>query len=124
MGHWTSEELVVALATLAVNQDLRRRAFDGCREWLSEDAGAGPSGLGGWSAEEIEAHFGYCSLVFDHGLLGYPFVDTRLDLYVQDGSGMYIRGLRPVGYYRLITRLDGTPDDDYFVIESSKPARN
>jgi hypothetical protein len=112
-----AEQLVAAVAALAATHDLRRRAFDGCRGWMRQSAGD----VRGWSPDEIELHFHACSLVFEHGLLSYPFLDTRLGLYVRDDSGVYLDDLRPVGHYRLITRLDGSADDDYFVIDTAKP---
>ena len=67
--------------------------------------------------------FERCALAFDHGVLSYPFVETRLGLYVSDPFGVYFRGgLRPVGHYRLITLLDGTADDDYFVLDEQRQA--
>lgn len=116
------DDLVATLKAQAVAQNLRERAFDGCRQWIRDGTEEGTDGLGGWSAEEIEVHFDSCSVVFDHAILSYPYVDTRLGLYVRDGTGFYSRDLRPIGYYRLITFLDGRVDDDYFVIEMNKPA--
>jgi hypothetical protein len=113
------EKLVADLKALAAAQNLRDRALEVYREHLREGAG---DGLGGWSAEEIEVHFHHCSLAFDHGVLSYPFVDTRLGLYVRDDTGLFFDGLRPIRYFRLITHLDGTVDDTYFVIETNKPA--
>ncbi len=118
MNHASAAEMVTALASLAATQNLRGRAFEGCSKWLNDAAGGG---LGGWAVGEIVPHFKSCSLVFDHGLLAYPFVETRLELCVREASGIFLRDLRPIGYYRLITLLDGTPDDDYFVIVVPKP---
>ena len=120
MGQDLSEGIVSALLTLAESQKLRHRAEETCREWLRSASEEGD--LGGWSLEEIELHFERCALVFDHGILSYPFVETRLGLYVADSTGVCFRGLRPVGHYRLITLLDGTDDDDYFVLDTVKNA--
>lgn len=122
MNQGAAEELVAALAALASQQNLRSQAVEGCDKWLRAGAEEGADGLGGWAAEEIVPRFASCSLVFEHGILDYPFIETRLELYVQDDSGVCFRDLRPIGYYRLITLLDGTADDDYFVIETSKSA--
>ena len=121
MSHISADKLVTAAADLASTQNLRDQAFEGCGMWLRDGAESGSDGLNGWAIEEIEPHFASCSLVFDHGLLDYPFVDTRLTLHVRDASGSYHRDLRTIGYYRLITLLDGTADDDYFVIDVPKP---
>jgi hypothetical protein len=117
MAHASVDELIPALAALASTQNLRGRAYEGCGEWLRDGSG---DDLGGWSAEEIEPHFRSCSLVFDHGFLDYPFVSTLLELCIPDTSGVCFRNLRVIGSYRLITRLDGTVDDDYFVIDVPK----
>jgi hypothetical protein len=111
----TSEGVVAALRNLAQAQGLRRRAEETCREWLRTAAEEGD--LGELALEKIELHFERCALVFDHGILSYPFVETRLGLYVPDPNGVYFRGLRPIGHYRLITGLDGVVDDDYFVLD-------
>ncbi|AWM35966.1 hypothetical protein C1280_02365 [Gemmata obscuriglobus] len=66
--------------------------------------------------------FERCALVFEHGILNYPFVETRLGLYVPDPSAVYFQGRRSIGHYRLITLLDGTTDDDYFILDDPKPA--
>lgn len=113
--------MVAELAALAASQNLRSRAFDGCLKWLRDEASASPDGLSGWVGGEIEPHFRSCSLVFDHGSLSHPFLDTRLDLCIRDASGASPGGLRLVGHYRLITRLDGVAEDDYFVIDVPKP---
>ncbi len=113
--------MVAALLALAASQDLRARAEAGCREWFRYALADGDD-LRGWSVEEIELHFHKTALTFDHGILDYPFIDTRLGLYVRDLSGVHFRGLRPIGYYRLITLLDGTDDDDYFVLDTDKSA--
>lgn len=111
---------VAAMLELANAQDLRQRAEASCRQWLRLSANGGD--LGGLSLADIQMVFERCALVFDHGILSYPFVETRLGLYVADPTGMYFRGLRPVGHYRLITLLDGTADDDYFVLDEQKQA--
>ncbi len=78
---------------------------------------------GGQSIADSGVVFERCALVFDHGVLGYPFVETRLGFYVADPSGLYFRGLRPVGHYQLITLLDGTDDDNYFVLDAPRHAK-
>jgi hypothetical protein len=68
--------MVAALPALAASQDLRARAEAGCREWFRSTLADG-NDLRGWSVEEIELHFDKTSLTFDHGILDYPFIDTR-----------------------------------------------
>ena len=121
MNHVSASDLVAAASALAAVQNLRGRAFEGYEVCVRACAEEGPDGLiSGWAIEEVEPHFVSCSLVFEHGLRIYPFVDTRLELCARDKSGFYFRDLRPIGYYRPITLLDGTDDDD-FVIDVPKP---
>jgi hypothetical protein len=100
--------------------DLRNTALAGCRESLQncavEEQALGLPVLSGWAIEEIELHFDRCLAVFSSALLNYPFLDTQIGLYVKDESG----ALRPIGRYRLITRLDGDIIDDYLVIDVEK----
>ena len=119
-GQHLSGGIVSELLALAESQNLRRRADEMCKVWLRSANEEGE--LCGWSIEEIELHFERCSLVFEHGILSYPFVETRLGLYVADTTGVFFRGLRPIGHYRLITLLDGTDNDDYFVLDTFKHA--
>ena len=112
------DELVAALTSLASTQKLRERAIEGFEEWLRSSQHDGEHCIDGWSIKEIEPYFVSCSLVFAHERLDYPFVDTKLQLCVRDQSGSH---RQPIGNYRLITLLDGTADDDYFVIDFPKP---
>ena len=114
----TPGDAVAAMLGLADAHNLRRRAEESCREWLRSSAEEGD--LGELSLSDIQVVFERCALVFDHGVLVYPFVETRLGLYVPDPSGVCFRGLRPIGHYRLITLLDGTADDDYFVLDEPR----
>lgn len=115
-----TEDLLATLLTLAVEQNLRDRAFENCAQWI-RDGAAESDGLRGWTAEEIEPRFASCSLVFDHAIQKHPFLDTQLELSVHDDTGVHFRGRKVIGYYRLITSLDGTAVDDYFVIDIEKP---
>ena len=111
-------DAVAAMLALADTHDLRRQAEASCRQCLRSSAEEGE--LGGLSLADVQVLFERCALVFDHGVLSYPFVETRLGLYVPDPTGVYFRGLRPIGHYRLITLLDGTAVDDYFVLDEQR----
>lgn len=76
----------------------------------------------GLASADVQAVFERCALVFTHGILSHPFVETRFGLYVADSEAVWFRGLRPVGHYRLITRLDGTVEDDYLVLDPPQQA--
>jgi hypothetical protein len=106
---------VAAMLALAGRYDLRQRSEESCRESLQSVAEDGE--LGSLRPADIQVVFERCALVFDHAIVGHPFIETRYGLYVPDSAGVYSRGLRPIGHYRLITRLEGTDEDDYLVLE-------
>ena len=63
-------------------------------------------------------------LVFKNGensTVPHVYVSTQIGLYVQDK--VYFRGLRPVGYYQLITGIDGEVKDDYLIFQDQYQAR-
>jgi hypothetical protein len=109
---------VAAMRRLADAQELRAQAEAACRECIRTASEEGD--LGGLSPADIQVVFRRCVLAFDHGILSYPFIETAFDLCVADPTGGYFGGLRPVGSYRLLTRLDGTVDDDYFVLNEPR----
>jgi hypothetical protein len=112
------DELVAALQVLANTRELRRQAEEGCRECLRSCAE--DNDLEGWSLDEIELHFRSCALVFDHQRMGCPYFETRIELAVQDPNVLVINDLPRIGYYLQITRLDGTYEDEYFVLDTAK----
>ena len=107
LQNWSSESCLIELA------------FEGCRKSMivcaKEDEALGLKPLHGWDMESIQLHFDKQSLVFNHGILSYPHLDTQIGLYVE--NPFYHKDLKPIGHYRLITTLDGKIDDDYFVLE-------
>jgi hypothetical protein len=111
-------DVVAAMLALARDQDLPRRAEETCWVWLRSAFEEGS--LAGLSPADVRVEFERSALIFDHGLLNYPFVETGLGLDVTDSTGAYFRDMRPIGQYRLITLLDGTVDDDYFVLDGVK----
>lgn len=113
-------EAVAVMLALADAHDLRRRAEASCRECLRSADAEGD--LAGLAPADLQVVFERAALVFDHGILSHPFVETRLGLYVADPDAGWSRELRPVGHYRLITRLDGTDEDDYLVLDPQRQA--
>lgn len=115
------EEAVAVLAALVAEQALTTRAMEVCRAALrnlaEEEAELGLRPLRGWPVAEIELRFDSCAVVVRHGLLPYPFLDTRIGLYVADGAGVHFQGRKKIGTYRRITLLDGTAEDDYLAID-------
>jgi len=89
---------------------LTERAGDGCALFLRNEEAE--SGLpGGLTAGEVEVSFRSHALYFESSLLGYPYITTRLDLMA---SG------EQVGFYKLITDLDGQVVEDYLVFEGGE----
>jgi hypothetical protein len=97
-------DMIERLRLLAAERDLVGHAMDGCVKWLHNDADEIAI-----TPEELEMHFHSHALTFHNANLSYPYIDTRLTLSVKN---------REIGYYRLITFLDGSVDDDYFVLDS------
>lgn len=121
----SKSDIVAELLVAAASQRLRERAEEGCCDALArcaiEDADVGEVPLAGFDRVEILVEFGRHALVFKHGTLSYPFVETRIGLFVAaKAPGFYFRDLVPIGCYRLITHLDGEVDDDYLEFTETK----
>jgi hypothetical protein len=100
-------DAVNRLAEHARSYKLAERAGDGCALFLRNEEAE--SGLpGGLKAAEVEVSFRSHALYFDSSLLGHPYITTRLDLIARGEQ---------VGFYKLITDLDGQVVDDYLVFE-------
>ncbi len=100
------QELVDLLMAHARTHNLKERAAQGIVKWLeSPDTVDMAEGI---ARESIVGRFSSHGLCFEQQHVAAPFVDTRFDL---------CSGEKVVGYYRLITRLDGESEDDYFVID-------
>ncbi len=99
------KEAVATLIAHAGEQRLVERAQAGFQAWAKEGTGNLPRG---WTHDELRAQLDSINLCFQPGLVGYPYIDTKLDILREDVS---------VGHYRLITKLDGSAVDDYFVLQ-------
>ena len=102
---------IKTLTDLTENQRLVHHARIGCEKHLKNEGF-----LKEWKSDKLRIEFWCHSLVFKHGLLSYPFIETKLRIFHKDSE----IGDCEVGYYRLITTLDGKIDDDYFVIYESE----
>jgi hypothetical protein len=102
-------DTVNRLAEHARSYKLAERAADGCALFVRNEEAE--SGLpGGLKAAEVEVSFRSHALYFDSSLLGYPYITTRLDLMARGEQ---------VGFFKLITDLDGQVVDDYLVFEGA-----
>lgn len=99
--HWL--DLLDRLRDHAKTHDLLLRAQEGVQKWLRDESNLPLN----WKPDEIRTEFRSHSLSFQHGLLSYPFIDTTLRLFHKDEE---------IGYYSLITTMNGKDDDDYFVL--------
>jgi len=109
-------QVVDQLQRICDEQQLITRAHAGFRAWIAEASEEDPSDLPPeWSYSEMTADFPSVALCFQPALVSYPYFDTQLRI---------LRHGTEVGYYRLITTLDGEDDDDYFVINAQAHASN
>lgn len=106
---WAEQYHIVAMAHTACQQALHNS--------MREDEELGLVPLCGWHYQDIHLQFDSQALVFSSSRLSYPYIDTRIGLYVRTDRRYYHEGKCPIGYYRLITLLDGTIEDDYLVVE-------
>ncbi|NEO87518.1 MAG: hypothetical protein F6J87_25140 [Spirulina sp. SIO3F2] len=118
------EQVITALKGLANQQSLKETALKFCQEGLRQcildDVEMGEPPLNGWSLDEIKLRCDHISLVFEHDILDYPYIETKINLYVDDPTDFYFKALKPIGHYRLITLLNGEIDDTYLVIDVDK----
>ena len=95
--------LAAQLADHVERHDLLARAIAGCRGWFANGPAEMPYRLA-----DIRLDFDLHRFCFSNAQLPYPYIDTRLRLFVAE---------REVGNYRLITLPDGRVADDYLVFE-------
>ena len=99
------QEMITLLVQFSDRNELIKCAEQGYLAWLTNEAQSIP-----YSSDEIRAEFRRHSFTFA-GASPYPFLSTVLDLLFDDV---------PIGYYELITGLDGTELDDFFVLRSDE----
>jgi hypothetical protein len=105
------EELVEQLHRASDEHQLIARAHAGFQAWIDEATDDDVRELPeGWSYSEMSAEFKSIALCFRSAHLSYPYFDTQLRI---------VRSGVDIGYYRLLTRLSGEDDDDYFVIHAA-----
>lgn len=114
------DEVVETMLAFMKTHDLHQQAEELCRVWIRSSDLEDELIEHGLMPEDIQLVFERCALVFDHGILKHPFVETLIGLYVHVSTVGHFRGQRPIGHYRLITGLDGTEEDDYFVLDKPR----
>ncbi|MBX7223855.1 MAG: hypothetical protein K1Y36_28325 [Blastocatellia bacterium] len=99
------QNLIAQLQEHARFHQLDEVAAQGILKWIADpDLDPLPVGI---TKGMITGRFVSRWLCFEPQHLSYPYIDTRFDLLCGDTV---------VGYYRLISRLNGDIEDDYFVI--------
>jgi hypothetical protein len=99
-------DLIEQLRQHAKIHELDRIAKEAITGWIDSERNEFPSDF---DLEQFQAVFASRWLCFEPEIVSYPYIDTRFNLLYRDV---------PIGYYRLITMLDGRVEDDYFVIEN------
>lgn len=97
------QDLVAQVSSVADELELESKAFDGARFWVdSEDFD-----LKSEIKSRLKFEFRFHKLCFKNENLDYPYIETQLDLVLDDEE---------VGYYSLYSLLDGEAVDDVLVI--------
>lgn len=99
------EAVVGWLHDIARSHDLVQRALHGHAAWWENEERSDLP----FAYDQVRVEFGTHSLTFKSDLSSDPYLKTTLDLYA---------GTHEVGYYALVTRLDGEIDSDDVVIYS------
>jgi len=121
------DDIIRNLEEWSGEQNLIEHAIESCKISLQtcadEEAelfptmNTGTDVLRGHKLGDIQLHFTKQSLVFRHGILSYPYIETVIGLYVAKPNSSYFRDLEPIGTYRLIVKVDGEVDDDCLVLD-------
>ncbi|MDF7825789.1 hypothetical protein P4B35_17300 [Pontiellaceae bacterium B12227] len=98
------EPNIAALKELSVQHDFQHRAEAGFYDWIRNEKAHFPDQI---KPDNLVPVFRSTKLCFDHSLLPHPYYETKLIIVHQEEE---------VGYYKFIAMLDGTVDDDYFVL--------
>jgi hypothetical protein len=92
--------------------ELDKQAKVAVDEWLKEIE---PTDLPvDLRSEKIKMVFSSRWLCFEPKLVSYPYIDSRYIL---------VAGKKKIGYYRLISTIEGEIEDDYFVINHPETGR-
>ncbi len=108
LNDWSKDHKLVETALASCSEALKN--------YIQEEEELGFVPLNGYSIDEILFHLDELSLVYNDRLLEYPFIETKIGLYVAAPGMNYFGNEDQIGHYRLITTLDGEVDDDYLEI--------
>jgi hypothetical protein len=97
------EELQVKLMEFSDKFELKQNALESCLESMKNCINDNVNGLGGFSIDELRLEFIEQNLVFEHYVYNVPFIKTKIGLYMKEENKIYVRNLKPIGYYELDT---------------------
>jgi hypothetical protein len=106
-----------------IEQNLLLQAIDKCDIALQiceqEEIELNIQPLKGWIREDIHKRLRQHTLVLMDKYPSSPYIETVLDLYIPSTNKKDTPSAfdMPIGFYKLITNLDGVIEDDYLVIE-------
>jgi hypothetical protein len=95
--------LIADLRRHAERHQLDQTAQDAVKQWLARERKLTID------ASKVEARFNTRSLCFESSRLGHGFIVSQYEIIYEESR---------IGYYRLISTLDGRIDDDYFVLDN------
>ena len=97
------QDLVARINSIAEDLNLVSKAFDGAQFWINSD----DFDLDDAIKSNLKLEFRFHKLCFKNESLDYPYIETQLDIYLNEDD---------VGYYSLYSLLDGEAVDDALVI--------
>lgn len=121
LDEWSREHELLEQAIESCKISLRNCAIEEAESFPTHNTGIDI--LRGRKLSDIELIFDKQSLVFRNNMFNHPCIDTQIGLYVADSKSIYFRDLKPIGTYRLITRLDLEVDEDYLVLDDELKAQ-
>jgi hypothetical protein len=99
------DDILTFLHQSSEKHNLVERAKLGVRAWWDNEEDLAEYSFG---YDDLRIEFKFQALAYRHAMLNYPYIDTTLAL---------IAGDRDIGYFSLITGLDGSVIDDYLVLD-------
>ncbi len=104
--------------------DLVNQAHESCKEVIErlkqEDKEGDLDSFGGFDPAELIYEFDNQTLVFNCYKTDIPFIRTQIGIYIDDPDKVWVRGLEPVGNYKLDTNLEGEHIDDWLYFDKTK----
>lgn len=100
------DQIAKELLVIAKEQQLKERCFQSYEESLRLD----PAIMKGIEERNARPYFWSHRLTFDHAFVPQPMIETQFRISSNE---------QEIGYYSLITEIDGSVNDDILVIHDS-----